>query len=113
VNPLPRKRRIKLAGGLVRGPAESAIGRLRDFHLNGGFFSFPAERMADLERARKGVEIQSGPMAEWIGWFFRAHGISAPGVPPEALAERFCSATELRFRVRREVRSTHRVGGGG
>ena len=87
------ERAVKLPGGLVRASAVSADGRLRDVHLSGDFFFFPASRLADLERALEGAEIQTSALAERIGWFYRTYGISAPGMQPEALAEVFYPAS--------------------
>ncbi len=85
------ERVAKLPGGLVRASAVNAKGKLRDIHLSGDFFFFPASRLVDLERALEDVEIQVAPMAQRIDWFFRTYKISAPGIPPEELAKVFCS----------------------
>ncbi|MGB7540170.1 MAG: lipoate protein ligase C-terminal domain-containing protein [Anaerolineales bacterium] len=86
------ERVAKLPGGLVRMSAVNANGKLRDIHLSGDFFFFPAARLEDLERALEGVEIRIAPLEERIAWFFRTYGVSAPGIQPEALAKVICAA---------------------
>ena len=81
----------KLPGGLVRASAVNVRGKLRDIHLSGDFFFFPAARLVDLERALEGVDLRVDPLAERIEWFFQAYGISAPGVEPAELAKAICS----------------------
>jgi lipoate-protein ligase A len=81
----------KLPGGLVRASAVNAGGRLRDIHLSGDFFFYPASRLADLERALEDVELQLDPLAQRIEWFYQTYGISAPGIKPSELAEVLCS----------------------
>lgn len=85
------ERVAKLPGGLVRATAVNAKGKLGDIHLSGDFFFFPAARLVDLEQALEGVEFRIDPMVERIEWFFKAYGISAPGVEPAELAKAICS----------------------
>ena len=85
------ERVAKLLGGLVRVSAVNTKGKLRDIHLSVDFFFFPAARLVDLERALEGSELRVDPLAERIDWFFRTYQISAPGIPPEALAKVICA----------------------
>jgi lipoate-protein ligase A len=83
------ERTVKLPGGLVRLSAVDDGGKLRDVHLSGDFFFFPASRLVDLERALEGVENRDGALYQRIEWFFKTYGISAPGIRPEELAKAF------------------------
>jgi lipoate-protein ligase A len=83
------ERSVKLPGGLVRISAVEKDGRLRDVHLSGDFFFFPAERLVDLERALDGSENDDEALSRRIGRFYQANGISTPGIRPEELAKAF------------------------
>jgi lipoate-protein ligase A len=85
------ERVVKLPGGLVRATAVNDRGRLRDVHLSGDFFFFPAERLPDLERALEDAECTAGALRGRIESFFRDFAVSAPGILPEDLARVICS----------------------
>jgi len=87
------ERVTKLPGGLVRASAVNVKGRLRDIHLSGDFFFFPAPRLVDLERALENVELGAEPLTRRIEWFFQTYAIHAPGIRPEALAKVFYSSS--------------------
>jgi lipoate-protein ligase A len=85
------ERVAKLPGGLVRASAVNVQGRLRDIHLSGDLFFFPASRLVDLERALEDAELRVEPLTQRIDWFFQTYGIRAPGILPAELAKVFCS----------------------
>ena len=85
------ERVVKLPGGLVRASAVSEKGRLRDVHLSGDFFFFPAARLVDLEQALENAELDAVSLTRRMQWFFQNYNIRAPGILPEELAKAFCS----------------------
>jgi lipoate-protein ligase A len=85
------ERVAKLPGGLVRVSAVNAGGCLRDVHLSGDFFFFPAARLTNLERALENTEFRVEPLTQRMQWFFQAYGIQAPGISPADLAKVICS----------------------
>ncbi|MGD0172879.1 MAG: lipoate--protein ligase family protein [Anaerolineales bacterium] len=85
------ERVVKLPGGLVRASAVNEKGRLRDVHLSGDFFFFPADRLIDLERALDNAEFDVVSLTRRIEWFFQIYDVRAPGIPAEELAKVFCS----------------------
>jgi lipoate-protein ligase A len=85
------ERVVKLPGGLVRASAVNVNGRLRDVHLSGDFFFFPATRLVDLERALEDAELEVVSLTRRMQWFYQIYDIRAPGIPPEELAKAFCS----------------------
>jgi lipoate-protein ligase A len=85
------ERVVKLPGGLVRASAVNDKGRLRDVHLSGDFFFFPAARLIDLERALENAELDAVSLTRRMEWFFQIYDIRAPGILPEELAKAICS----------------------
>ncbi len=77
---------LKTPGGLIRGTAVNAHGRLSDVHFSGDFFFFPAPELAALETCLNGVEAQHAAIAERVAQFYRERGIESPGVQPEDFA---------------------------
>jgi len=73
-------RMYKAPGGLIRAVVELEEGIIRHAELSGDFFFYPAERLADLERALEGVPI--GEAGELIARFYEAQHIESPGVTP-------------------------------
>lgn len=78
---------LKTPGGLVRATAVNAGGSLRDVHLSGDFFFFPAASLLDLEQALDGVALDRTAVTEKVAGFYRASGIESPGLAPEHLAQ--------------------------
>ncbi len=85
------ERVAKLPGGLVRASAVNEKGRLRDVHLSGDFFFFPAVRLVELERALEHAELDTVSLTRRIQWFFEIYDVRAPGILPEELAKVICS----------------------
>jgi lipoate---protein ligase len=84
------ERVVKLPGGLVRASAVNDKGHLRDVHLSGDFFFFPADRLVDLERALENAELEVVSLTRRIQSFFQIYDIRAPGIQPAELAKVFC-----------------------
>lgn len=74
----------KTPGGLIRVIAEVQEGVIADISLSGDFFFYPAERLADLERALVGVRVEEVEQA--IARFYAEHGVESPGVTPADFA---------------------------
>jgi lipoate-protein ligase A len=74
---------VKTPGGLIRATAVNRDGRLSDVHLSGDFFFYPAPRLADLERALEGVEVQSESIEATVQAFYRRYAVESPGVKLE------------------------------
>lgn len=74
----------KAPGGLIRVIAEVQEGVIADISLSGDFFFYPAERLADLERALVGVRVEEVEQA--IARFYAEHGVESPGVTPADFA---------------------------
>ncbi len=73
-------RMYKAPGGLIRAIVELEEGIIRHAELSGDFFFYPAERLADLERALEGAPI--GEAGEIIARFYETQHIESPGVTP-------------------------------
>jgi len=78
---------VKTSGGLVRVTATAKDDILRDVHLSGDFFFYPAPKLADLEAALEGVQYDAGTIEQTIEQFYEQFAIQSPGVTPEDLAE--------------------------
>ena len=78
---------VKLPGGLVHLTADKRDGRIYGIHLSGDFFIYPQHAVPELEAALEGAEFDMAALAETIADFFKTHGIEAPGIVPQALAE--------------------------
>jgi len=74
----------KAPGGLIRAVAEIREGVIADISLSGDFFFFPAERLADLERALVGVRVEE--VENVVARFYAEHGVESPGVVPADFA---------------------------
>ncbi|MGQ9710317.1 MAG: lipoate--protein ligase [Anaerolineae bacterium] len=74
----------KAPGGLIRAIAEVREGVIADISLSGDFFFYPAERLADLERALVGVRVEE--VEQTIARFYAEHGVESPGITPADFA---------------------------
>lgn len=81
------QRVVKMPGGLVRLTATKREGRLFGIHLSGDFFIYPQDAVMGLETALEGCGAEPGALAERIAGYFEDHGIEAPGITPDDLAE--------------------------
>jgi lipoate-protein ligase A len=77
---------VKTPGGLIRATAVNQHGHLSQVHLSGDFFFYPAPRLADLERALEGVEVQPEAIAATVHQFYHQYAVESPGVAPEDFA---------------------------
>jgi lipoate-protein ligase A len=68
----------KAPGGLIRAVLEVREGTIADISLSGDFFFYPAERLADLERALLGVRVED--VEQVVARFYADYGIESPGV---------------------------------
>ncbi len=68
----------KAPGGLIRAILEVREGVIADISLSGDFFFYPAERLADLERALVGVRVED--VEQVIARFYADYGVESPGV---------------------------------
>lgn len=73
---------LKTPGGLIRVTAVNENGRLKDVHLSGDFFFFPADNLVDLEQALDGVSGETQAIAQAVATFYQQHQIESPGVVP-------------------------------
>jgi lipoate-protein ligase A len=74
----------KAPGGLIRAVAEVREGVIADISLSGDFFFYPADRLADLERALVGVRVEE--VENVVARFYAEHGVESPGVTPADFA---------------------------
>jgi lipoate-protein ligase A len=74
----------KAPGGLIRGVSEVKDGRIVSTSFSGDFFFYPAEKLAALEEALAGVELDEVESA--IAGFYQAEGIESPGLTPADFA---------------------------
>ncbi|MGQ9522434.1 MAG: lipoate--protein ligase [Anaerolineae bacterium] len=74
----------KAPGGLIRAIAEVREGVIADISLSGDFFFYPAERLADVERALVGVRVEE--VEQTIARFYAEHGVESPGITPADFA---------------------------
>ncbi|HID86221.1 MAG TPA: lipoate--protein ligase family protein [Anaerolineae bacterium] len=79
-----RQKMHKAPGGLVRATTETKEGKLVSVSLSGDFFFHPEEKLAELEEALVGVEIER--VEEVIVRFYRRNAIESPGLQPADLA---------------------------
>jgi lipoate---protein ligase len=77
---------FKAPGGLIRVTAVNEDGVLRDVHLSGDFFFYPAENLPDLERVLNGVSADAESVKSAIEIFYASQSIESPGVKPADIA---------------------------
>jgi lipoate-protein ligase A len=80
-----RQKAHKAPGGLIRATVEVQEGIIAGVSLSGDFFLYPAERLADLEAALKGVRVEDAAQA--VARFYGEHSVVSPGVTPEDFAQ--------------------------
>jgi lipoate---protein ligase len=74
---------LKTPGGLIRVTAVNEDGRLRDIHLSGDFFFFPAADLPGLESTLAGVKAEPEAITDAVNRFYTRNGVESPGVRPE------------------------------
>ena len=77
---------LKTPGGLVRVTAVKENDLLRDVHISGDFFFYPASMLPDLEHALNGVPADAQNVKSAIEKFYAAQSIQSPGVQPADFA---------------------------
>jgi lipoate---protein ligase len=77
---------LKTPGGLIRVTAVNEDGRLKDVHISGDFFFYPADGLPALERALEGVQAETIPVTEAAAQFYARHSVESPGVLPADFA---------------------------
>ena len=74
----------KAPGGLIRATIETWREQIAAVSLSGDFFFYPADSLADLERALVGTKMAELPHV--LEAYYRTNAIESPGVTPEDLA---------------------------
>jgi lipoate-protein ligase A len=77
---------LKVPGGLIRVTAVNEDGVLRDVHLSGDFFFYPAENLPKLESALSGIPAQSEAITQAVAAFYASNTVETPGVQPADFA---------------------------
>lgn len=77
---------LKVPGGLIRVTAVNEDGILRDVHLSGDFFFYPAENLPKLEKALSGIPAQSEAITQAVAEFYAGNSVETPGVQPADFA---------------------------
>jgi lipoate-protein ligase A len=77
---------LKTPGGLIRVTAVNEDCRLRDVHLSGDFFFYPADDLPELELALEGVRAEHALVTEAVTQFYARRSVESPGVRPEDFA---------------------------
>jgi len=77
---------VKAPGGLIRVTAVNENGVLKDVHLSGDFFFYPAEDLSALEKALHGVPANLTTVAQAIETFYAQNKVESPGVQPMDIA---------------------------
>ncbi len=73
---------LKTLGGLVRVSAVNQDGALRDIHISGDFFFYPAEQLGYLEKALDGVRATEEQINDKVEIFYKLNKIESPGLLP-------------------------------
>jgi lipoate-protein ligase A len=77
---------LKTPGGLIRVTAVNVAGRLRDVHISGDFFFYPADDLPKLERSLDGVPAEAGAVTEIVAQFYARQLVESPGLQPDDFA---------------------------
>ncbi len=70
---------LKTPGGLIRVSAVNEDGKLRDVHISGDFFFYPAEDLPGLEATLNGVVAETGAVTEAVAQFYTHRSVEFPG----------------------------------
>lgn len=81
------QRMYKSPGGLIRISAINENNFLRDVHISGDFFFYPANHLSLLENALEGVQIDREKVTQVINHFYSENSIDSPGVLPEDITK--------------------------
>ncbi|MEJ2757434.1 MAG: lipoate--protein ligase [Anaerolineales bacterium] len=77
----------KADGGLIQVTAVKIGDILKDVHISGDFFFYPAADLSELEDALQGVSAEQDVVVEAIREFYAQREIESPGVEPEDLTQ--------------------------
>lgn len=76
----------KAPGGLIRLTALNDHGLLRDVHLSGDFFFYPASSLPHLESVLEGLPVNRASVSAAVARFFDQEAVEVPGIRPEDFA---------------------------
>ncbi len=84
---------LKTPGGLVRVSAVNEEGFLRDVHISGDFFFYPAVFLPDLELALNDIKATPEAITQAVENFYSSQVVESPGLQPADFAA--CSDLHL------------------
>lgn len=84
---------LKTPGGLIRVTAVNNDGLLKDVHISGDFFFYPAEDLASLEKSLDGLPLDPDVITKKVEAFYARGIIDSPGVVPSDFASVLAPAT--------------------
>ena len=73
---------LKTPGGLIRVTAVNQDGILRDVHISGDFFFFPAASLLDLEKSLEDIPANAVAITAAVEEFYKKQAVESPGVVP-------------------------------
>jgi lipoate-protein ligase A len=78
---------LKTPGGLIRVTAVNQEGILKDVHVSGDFFFFPADRLVDLEISLEDCPFDTAAINQVVEKFYQQNQVESPGVVPSDIAK--------------------------
>lgn len=78
---------LKTPGGLIRVTGINQDGVLKDIHISGDFFIYPAERLPELEAALENTHATAEAIQKEVARFYEQAGVETPGVQPADFAK--------------------------
>lgn len=73
---------LKTPGGLIRVTAVNHEGKLKDVHISGDFFFFPANRLMELEKSLENIPVDALSITQTVEKFYQQNEVESPGVVP-------------------------------
>jgi len=73
---------LKTPGGLIRVTAVNHEGKLKDVHISGDFFFFPANRLMELEKSLENIPVDALAITQTVEMFYQQNEVESPGVVP-------------------------------
>ena len=77
---------LKTPAGLIRVTALNENGFLRDLHISGDFFFYPAGHLAALEKSLEGVPFDALAIEQAVEAFYDRESVESPGMQPADFA---------------------------
>ncbi|MEW6242510.1 MAG: lipoate protein ligase C-terminal domain-containing protein [Chloroflexota bacterium] len=77
---------LKAPGGLIRVTAINEDGILKDVHLSGDFFFYPAESLPALEKSLNDISAEPAAVTQAVESFYSREAVESPGVLPSDFA---------------------------